>query len=203
MPVITIARQYGSGGRRIGRALAEKLELPYYDKELVALAAKKSGMSEEVFQKADERHTSSLLYSLVMGNYSYAMPGTAANLPLNDQLFLLQTQIIQEAARKGPCIIVSRCADYILRDFPHVFKVYLYADRKLRVQRTIEEYGVDTQKAGDIVAKVDKRRAAYCNFYTGAKWGSPENYDLCLNTGSIGLDNAAQLILRASQMKLG
>lgn len=201
MSIITIARQYGSGGRQIGQDLAQKLNVPFYDKQLVTIAAKKSGMSEELFQKADERHTSSLLYSLVMGNYTFGVPGTAANLPLNDQLFLLQTQIIREAAKKGACVVVGRCADYILREFPHIFRVYLYADKDCRTRHAIDEYGINEKKAADIVAKIDKQRAAYCNFYTSTKWGDPVNYDLCLNTGSISAESAVQLIMDASQMK--
>ena len=146
MNIITIARQYGSGGRQIGKGLAEKLEVPYFDKQLVALAAKKSGMSEEFFRTADERHSSSLLYSLVMGNYSFGMPSAGTNLPLNDQLFLLQTQIIREAAEKGPCVVVGRCADYILRDRKDLFRVFLYADKDFRIQHAIAAYGVDPKK---------------------------------------------------------
>ncbi|MCH3971460.1 MAG: cytidylate kinase-like family protein [Oscillospiraceae bacterium] len=199
--LITIARQYGSGGRQIGQLLAEKLQVPFYDKQLVAMAAKKSGVSEAFFQSADEKHASSILYSLVMGNYCFGMPRTATNLPLNDQLFLLQEQIIKEAAEKGPCVIVGRCANYILRDRPHIFRVFLYADRKFRVQHAVSDYGIDPKKAEEIVTKTDKQRASYCSFYTSQHWNDPECYDLCLNTGNISFEGAVQLIIEASSMK--
>lgn len=191
---ITIARQYGSGGREVGQKLAQKMDLPFYDKELVAIAAKKSGMSEKLFQTADERHTSSLLYSLSIGNYSYDTPGTSTNLLLNDRLFLLQSQIIEDAAKKGPCVIVGRCGNYILRDKANVFRVFLYADREIRIQHAIETYGLDPKKAGSIVSKMDRQRSAYFNFYTGQKWNDFSNYDLCLNTGRMGIDRVVECI---------
>ncbi|ARP49821.1 MULTISPECIES: AAA family ATPase [Caproicibacterium] len=198
--IITISRQYGSGGRQIGQELAKRLQVPYYDKQLVALAAKRSGISETFFHSADERHASSLLYSLVMGNYCFGMPSVTTNLPLNDQLFLLQEQIIKEAAQKGPCVIVGRCADYILRSHPHVFRVFLHADRDFRIQHAINDYGISPQKAPETIDKIDKERAAYCNFYTSQRWGNAANYDLCLNTTHIGLEGAVQLIIDASNM---
>ena len=117
--IITIARQYGSGGRLIGKKLSEILEIPFYDKELIDIAAKKSGMSEEVFARADERASSSLLYSLVMGSYS----SPANNMPINDKLFPLQADIIKESAKQGPFVIVGRCADYVLRDVAQLAEV--------------------------------------------------------------------------------
>ncbi len=195
--VITISRQYGSGGREIGQRLAKKLGIPFYDKELVALAAQKSGMSEDYFQNADERRTSSLLYSLSVGNYAFDTPGTTQNLMPNDKLFLLQSQIIRKAAAKGPCVIVGRCADYVLQGKPHILRVFLYADRKFRIQHAVEAYGLNAQKADASVNKTDRQRAAYYNFYTSLKWNDFTNYDLCLNTASIGFDRAVEIISAA------
>lgn len=202
MNSITIARQYGSGGREIGLAISKQLNIPYYDKQLIALAAKKSGMSEEIFQKADERHASSLLYSLVMGNYSFGVAGGGpGDLPINDQLFLLQMEIIKEAAKKGPCVFVGRCADYVLREYPHIFRVFLYADKDFRRTRAIQEYGQSPDKVDAFMAKKDKQRAGYYNFYTSAKWGDPANYDLCLNTSSMGIQGAVEVLIHASGYK--
>ena len=125
--IFTIARQYGSGGRQIGKKIAERLEIPFYDKELIAMAAKQSGMSEAIFEKADEKASSSLIYSLLMGTYAYNAQLTPNDLPVNDKLFLLQTNIIKQVAQKGPCVIVGRCGDYILRDNPNCFNIYVYA----------------------------------------------------------------------------
>ena len=195
--IVTIARQYGSGGRLIGKKLAETLGVPFYDKELIALAAKQSGMSEEVFAKADERASSSLLYSLVMGSYT----SVANTMPINDKLFLLQVNIIRDAAKKGPLVIVGRCADYILRDEPRCLRVFLQAPKEIRVRRAVEEYGVDASKANDVVTKTDKQRGNYYNFYSNRRWGDMQNYDLILDTHMFGLQGSVDLILKAIEEK--
>ena len=128
LPIITIARQYGSGGHEVGERLAEKLNVPLLDKQLIAMAAKKSGLSEEVFEKADEKAGNSLLYSMVMGNYTFGSRITGINdMPINDKLFILQSDIIKSAADKGPCVIIGRCGDYILREYDNVFRVFIHA----------------------------------------------------------------------------
>ena len=195
--VISISREYGSGGRLIGKKLSEILEVPFYDKELIAIAAKQSGMSEEVFAKADERASSSLLYSLVMGSYT----SVANNMPINDKLFLLQADIIKEAAKKGPFVIVGRCADYVLRDEPNCLNLFLQAPKKIRMRRAVEEYGVEADKAADAVAKKDKQRGNYYNFYSNRKWGDMQNYDLILDTHTFGLQGSVDIILRALEEK--
>ena len=125
LPVITISRQFGSGGHEVGEKLAKRLELPFYDKELIALAAKKSGFSEEVFADVDEKATSSLLYSMVMGSYAFGTRVPGINeMPINDKLFIIQSDIIKKAAAEGPCVIVGRCADYILREHPNCLNVF-------------------------------------------------------------------------------
>ncbi len=195
--IITIARQYGSGGRLIGKKLSEVLNVPFYDKELIALAAKQSGMSEEVFAKADERASSSLLYSLVMGSYT----SIANNMPINDKLFLLQADIIKKAAAEGPMVVVGRCADYILRDSKNCLNVFLQAPKEIRIHRAVQEYGVEEAKAADAVTKKDKQRANYYNFYSNKKWGDMQNYDLILDTHVFGLQGTVDIILRAIEEK--
>lgn len=196
--IITISRQFGSGGREIGKKLSERYNIPYYDKELIALAAKQSGYSEEVFAKADERATNSLLYSLIMGSYN--MGGRIAtynDMPINDKLFLIQANIIKEAAQKGPCVIVGRCADYVLRDFKDVFHVFIYADKASRIEHSVKLHGLDPDKASDILTKKDKQRANYYNFYTNKRWDDTSNFHLMLNSAMFGLDGSVEIIADA------
>lgn len=198
--VITIARQFASGGREIGKLVSETLKVPFFDKELISMAAKESGFSEEVFQKVDEKATNSFLYSLVMGSYS-ATPNfsTAQTMPLNDKLFLIQSDIIKKAAQEGPCVIVGRCADYVLRDFKNCLRVFIRADKPFRIARAVGIYGINADKAPDVLAKRDKQRASYYNFYTNNKWDSLSHYDLVVNSSLLGLEKTAQLIVGAAE----
>ena len=196
--IITISRQFGSGGREIGKQLSERYNIPYYDKELIALAAKQSGYSEEVFAKADERATNSLLYSLLMGSYNMGGRIAAYNdMPINDKRFLIQGDIIKEAAQKGPCVIVGRCGDYVLRDFENVFHVFIYADKASRIEHSVKLHGMEPEKAPDILTKKDKQRANYYNFYTNKRWDDPANYHLMINSGIFGIDGSVDLIVNA------
>ena len=199
--VITIARQYGSGGRTIGKKLAESLNIPFYDKELIAMAAKKSGLSQEVFEKADENATSSLLYSLVMGTYNFGSHfSTVSDMPINDRLFMIQSDIIQHAALEGPCVIVGRCADYVLREHPNCFHVFIRAEHDDRVKRIVEEYGDPAAKADDLLQKKDKQRANYYNFYSNKKWADMNNYDLVVNSSLFGIDGSIDVIKAALEI---
>ena len=199
--VITIARQYGSGGRTIGKKLAESLNIPFYDKELIAMAAKKSGLSQEVFEKADEKATSSLLYSLVMGTDNFGSHfSTVSDMPINDRLFMIQSDIIQHAALEGPCVIVGRCADYVLREHPNCFHVFIRAEHDDRVKRIVEEYGDPAAKADDLLQKKDKQRANYYNFYSNKKWADMNNYDLVVNSSLFGIDGSIDVIKAALEI---
>lgn len=197
--IITIARKYASGGRAIGQLLADRLNVPVYDKELIAMAAKKSGMSEEVFHNADERATSSLLYSLVMGTFSFGTVPAAGDMPINDKLFLIQSDIIKKAAEDSPCIIVGRCADYILRDRDDVLHVFVNANREARKKRAIEFYGIDPAKVEDTLNRKDKQRGNYYSFYTNKRWDDVSNYNLTLDSSFFGLEKSADLILAAAE----
>lgn len=192
--VVTISRQFGSGGRLIGKKLAETLEIPFYDKELITMAAQQSGYSREVFEKADERATNSLLYTLSMNSYLlHGMTGMA-ELPLNDKVFLIQSEIIRKVASEGPCVIVGRCADYVLKDNPRHLNFYIYADLKSRVERATTVYGMEKDRAEDNIQKLDKKRANYYNFYSNLKWGLAENYDLCVDSSSVGIDGTVEVL---------
>lgn len=202
--IFTIARQYGSGGREIGQKLAQEMNIPFYDKELIALSAKESGISETVFEKADEKVTGSLLYSLLMGSFPF---GSAASpisgMPVNDMLFLIQSDIIKKAAKAGPCVIVGRCADYVLQNTDHVFNVFIHSDKLSRMERVVQEYHVQAEKAADFLTKMDKQRANYYNFYTNKKWGDLENYHLAIDSSATGIGGAVELIKTAAAMKEG
>ncbi|MDD6489006.1 MAG: cytidylate kinase-like family protein [Clostridia bacterium] len=192
--VITIARQFGSGGREIGRKLADKLGIKFYDKELISLAAKESGMSPEIFEEVDEKATNSLLYALSVGAVTIGNNfSIVPNVPMNDRLFLLQHDIIKKVSA-DPCVIVGRCADYVLKDRKDCVKLFIYADLQKRIEYAVNVHDVPREKAPSVIQKTDKSRANYYNYYSTDKWGDPKNYDLCINSGSLGSDKSVELI---------
>ncbi len=186
--IITIGRQYGSGGREVGQKLAEEYGIRYYDKELLSAASEKSGIAVGMFEKHDEKYVSSFLYSLVAGAFG------ENGLPMDHKIFLEQLRAIKDIADEGPCVIIGRCADYALRDYDNVINVFLRGDAEKRVQRAVEAYGIDYAKAAEVVIKTDKQRASYYNFYTGRKWGDIQNYDLTIDSTLIGIDNTVKII---------
>ncbi len=191
--IITIGRQYGSGGRMIGQKLAKDLNIPCYDKELLTIAAKESGFSEEILETMDEKPTGSFLYSIVAGTYSPNYSGS--HLPLNHKLFLAQFDAIRNIADKGSCIMIGRCADYALADYNvNCINVFIHADLQYRVKRVIEEYGIAPEKAEETIHKTDKQRASYYNFYSDKKWGAVDHYDITLDSGKLGIDNTVEMI---------
>ena len=194
--VFTIGRQFGSGGRQVGRTLAEELGIPFFDKELIAISAQDSGLSEALFTNADEKATSSIFYSLVMGNYPMASGALGVTeMPLNDQLFLIQSKTIKRLAEEGPCVIVGRCADYILRDMENVLNIFIHANLDRRVERAVEVYEVAKNKAEDTCLKADKQRANFYNYYSDRKWGMCKTYDLSLDSSKLGIEGCAQQIV--------
>ncbi len=194
--IITITRQFGSGGREIGKALAQTLDIPFYDKELISLAAKESGICPEVFEQVDEKATHSLLYSLSVGVYNYGNNfSSMGDLPVNDRLYILQHKIIKELAEKENFVIVGRCADYVLRNNPNVVKVFIYADIDSRIKRAVDRHEIDPARAKQAVIKADKSRANYYSFYSGKKWGLADNYDLCINSTHINTEQAVKIIM--------
>ena len=193
--IITITRQYGSGGHNIGKALSERLDIPFYDKELISLAAKESGISPEVFENVDEKATKSLLYSLSLGLYNYGNGfSSMGDLPVNDKLYILQHKIIKQLAEKENFVVVGRCADYVLKDNPKLVKVYIYADLDKRIKRAVDRQDIDPARAKQAVLKADKNRANYYSFYSGKKWGLADNYDLCINSTALSTEQAVDII---------
>ena len=193
-PIITIARQYGSGGREIALKVAEILGIKAYGRELIEMAAEKSGYHPEMLKGVDERAAGSLLYSLVTGS---TVPGSLAghyDIPINDKLFIVQNEIIKELAQNEQCVIIGRCGDYALRDFPNKITIFIHADMNSRVERIMNIKGLSKSEAESLIVKEDKRRANYYNFYTGKKWGAIEQYTLTLNSSVIGVDESAKII---------
>lgn len=193
--VITIGREYGSGGREIGRKLAQALGIKFYDKEIIDMAAKESGMSKEVFEKVDETAVNSLLYSIVSGAYmmgSHISP--ILDLPINDKLFILESNIIKEIVAKESCVIVGRCADYILRDYKNCINIFIHAPLQTRIEHAITNYNLPKEKAEQKINKIDKKRATYYNYYTGNKWGQTQLYELSIDSSILGIDATAEFI---------
>ena len=195
--VITIGRQFGSGGRSIGQKLAEKLGISFYDKELISLAAKESGINPEVFENVDEKAANSLLYSLSMGMYSFGSGfSVMGDLPVNDKLYLLQHKLIKEIAERESCVIVGRCADYVLRENPNCVNLFIYANIEFRKEEAVKRHGIDAARAEHIINKTDKSRANYYSFYSGQKWGMVENYDLCIDSSKLSEESIVDLIVQ-------
>ena len=177
--VITMAREYASGGSEIAQRVADILGIPLYNKELITIAAKKSGLTEEAIAASENQRSGSLIYSLyMMGN----------TMPLADQVYILQSNVIKEVASNGSCVILGRCGDYVLRDRPNVLRTFVYAPLNYRIE--------NAKARPD--AKHDRARASYYNYYTENRWGEAKNYDLCLNA-QIGREACAQLIVQAAK----
>ena len=200
--IITIGRQCGSGGKLIGEMLAGKMGVKCYDKELLAMAAQHSGLCEDLFEKHDERPTSSFLYSLVMDSYSMGYTASGySDMPINHKIFLAQFDTIKKLADEASCVIVGRCADYALEDYPNVVSVFITGDDKDKLKRLQELYKVDESKAKDIMIKTDKQRSNYYNYYSNKKWSDPRSYDLCINSSKVGADGAVDVIMNFAKVK--
>lgn len=192
--LVTISREYGSGGRKIGKILAEKLGVPLYDKEIIDLAVEKSGLSREIIETAELRAKSSFSYSLASA-MSFGDGYVGDNVSLNEKLFITQVDVINQIASTGEGVIIGRCADYILREISGVTNIFIHAETEDRIKRSIDEYGVDPDKAKNVVQTYDKARANYYNYHTCQKWGEYSNYNLSINSSYITEEEAANLIV--------
>ena len=198
--IYTIGRQFGSGGRLIGRKLAERLGIPYYDKDLLAIAAKEAGLADSLVKDS----SASLLYSLVAGSYGSPMSAGALGfreMPLNDQLYYIQSGTIKSVAKKGSCVIIGRCADYVLRNDPDLISVFIHAPLKERAKRAYEVYGADKDRAEDICLKNDKSRANFYNYYADTKWGMCGTYTLSLDSSQLGIEGTVDAIIRYTELR--
>ena len=194
--IITIGRQYGSGGRELGQILAKKLGIEFYDEELVTMAAEKDNMHKDILKAVDEKATKSLLYTLVTGSDMHYMHSPLHyEMPINDKLFITQSQIIKELTSKGSCVIVGRCADYVLQDSKEkCIHLFVYADKEKRIDRISQKYDLTKEKAWDKIRKIEKTRKSYYNYYSNREWGNVSNYDLCINSAVLGLEKTADIL---------
>ena len=200
--IITIGRQIGSAGREIGYKVAKDLGIKLYDKEMLARAAKESGLCEELFETHDEKPTNSFLYSLVMDTYSLGYSsGNYADMPINHKVFLAQFDAIKKIASEGPCILVGRCADYALEDNENLLSVFIHADLDARIRRIARIYDLTDAKAKDMIMKTDKKRASYYNYYSNKKWGAAESYHMSLDSSVLGIDGTAEAIEKLVELK--
>ena len=196
--IVTIGRQFGSGGHEIGRLVASHYNIKCYDKELIARASEESGLTKELIAHQDEKHTGSFLYNLVMDTFSYGTHATGyVDMPVSQKVFLAQFETIKTIASEGPCVIVGRCAEYALDELENVLKVFVVADEAFKVKNIRErDPAVDSdEKAVEQMKQIDKQRKNYYNYYTSAKWGYADNYDLCVNAGVLGIEGTAKMIV--------
>lgn len=184
--IVTIAREHGSGGRIIGKKVAEELGIKFYDRELIALTAKQTGLSEAFINEIEDQKPSSLLYSLYMGTY---VPN------VYDEAYVAQANLIRELAEKDSCVIVGRCADYILRDFDNCYHFFIHAPIEDRAKRITEEYGEQVKDPIAAVKKWDKKRANYYNFISQSTWGKAQNYNMTIDSSAVGIDSCANIII--------
>ena len=196
--IITIGRQFGSGGHEVGRRLAAELGLTLYDKEKMKMVAQESNICEQVLEDYDEKPTGSLLYSIVMDIYpSMNYVGNT----LHQQIYQAQYDTIMKLGQKGGCVIVGRAADYILRDNPRLTSVFIHAKDDFRAQRIMEYEHISKDKALDMIAKADKKRASFYNFQTEKKWGQAASYNLTVDTSALGIDGCVTLIRRYLELR--
>jgi len=199
--IVTIARQYGSGGREVGQKLGELTGYRFYDKDLITLAAQKSGLSQDALHHVDEKAANSLLYTLALGSSVYNHGVERVNLPINDRLFVVQSEIIKELAANGEgAIVVGRCADYVLSGHKNLVRVYITSEFDTRVKTVMKRHDLSESQAKDLIVKTDKRRANYYSYYTGDKWGKADKYDLVIATDRVGVDGAAKMIANYIRM---
>lgn len=195
--IITIGRQFGSGGREIGEKVAEHFGIKCFDKELLTRAAKESGFCEEMIQNHDERPTNSFLYNLVMDTYSFGYNSSSfVDMPISHKVFLAQFDTVKKIADEGPCVIVGRCADYALADYKNSLHLFIYGDMDVKIKRIAGKYNLTDEKAKDMIIKKDKQRSSYYNYYSSKKWGQAESYDLCINSSVLGVDGTVNLIIQ-------
>lgn len=195
--IITIGRQFGSGGKEIGERLAAHFGIKCYDKELLSLAAKESGICEEMIAIHDERPTNSFLYNLVMDTYSFGYNASSfSDMPISHKVFLAQFDTIKKIADEGSCVIVGRCADYALKEYDNCIRIFIHAKEDAKIERIMEKYDLSSQKAKDMMNKKDKQRQSYYNYYSSNKWGRSDTYDLSIDSSMLGIDETVELLIQ-------
>lgn len=203
--VINIGRQLGSGGRVIGEKLAARLGISYYDKELINLASKESGLCKELFEKADEKPSQTIMGGLFGARFSLftdsSLPYT--NYLSNDALFKIQSDVVRKLASESSCLFVGRCADYILRENPRCVNVFITASMENRIKRLCETEHISEEEAEEMISKTDKKRSEYYNYYSYKTWGAASTYHLCIDSSFLGIDETVLFIEAFAKRKLG
>ncbi len=192
--IIAISRSYGSGGANIARKLADDLELPLFDRKIIEMAAEKSGLSPDYIDNLENHATSSFLFNLASASYPTGSFNTQYDMPITYSAYSAQSQVIQEIAEGDSCVIVGRCAEYVLRDNPDCVKILIYANRADRVKLVMDEYKCSERAAESKLNKLDKARATYYKDFTGENWGNMYAHDLCINSSFLGYDGTTELI---------
>ncbi|UOO38234.1 cytidylate kinase-like family protein [Oscillospiraceae bacterium CM] len=199
--ILAISREFGSGGRQVGEKLAARLGVEFYDKAIIRLAVEKSGLPYDLVEQSEEHIPSSLLYNFpAEASYDALTVSAFFDTPVNDKTFQSEALVLRELS-KNSCVIVGRCADYILKDDPAVIKIYLSATLADRASRAVSEYGFPAEKALEKIRRIDKSRANYYKYYTGQNWGNIHNYDLVINTSTVGISAAVSIILALLEEK--
>ena len=198
--VITVGRQYGSGGREIGTMLAEKLGIAYYDDMLLKEAAKESGLCEDLFRSFDER-PKSFLYSVAMDPYSFSMNHVMPKGSIEQQVYLATYDTIKKLADKGPCVLIGRCADYALKDRDDVINLFITAPLENRIEGVARRNGITRDEAKERIKRTDKSRASYYNYYSSKDWGDAKSYDLCIDSSLLGIEGTVELLEKLVTLK--
>ncbi len=194
--VITIARQYGSGGRTVGEMLADRLGIHYYDKELMKLASDESGINEALFVNADEKIKSTKLFRIAKSAYNGELiPPESDDFTSTDNLFNYQAKIIRELAEEESCVIIGRCADYVLKECDNVLSVFVHAPMEFCIEQAAKKHSMSPRELERFILKTDKHRAEYYKYHTGREWTDARNYDLCLNSSKLGFDRCVEEII--------
>ena len=199
--IVNISRQYGSGGRYIGENLAKAMGVPCYDEKLIDMVAKESGFAQSFVAEKGERMTGSLLFNIASSlSFANNVFSTNNGVTLQDEIYFTQNRIIKELADKGPCVIVGRCADYILREREDCLNVFIFADNESKIERAEKYFNITREEAPAVLKKKDKARANHYKYYTDQEWGMASNYDLCLNSGLIGIEGCVKAIQQVLEL---
>ena len=201
--VITIARQYGSGGKTVGEMLAKELGYAYYDKDLLKLASEESGINESLFAKADEKVNSPLFRITRKVYQGELIPPESGDFTSEENLFNYQAKIIKELAEEGSCVIIGRCADYILRDYDNVLSVFVHAPEEFCIEQAAKKHSMDLRDLDKLIDKIDRQRAGYYKYHTGREWTDARNYDLCLDSSKLGFERCVEEIKAYLKVRFG